>query len=477
MAVRLLFIGNDESLKKKLLGVAATCECQIEFVTNAEAAIALLVCQSFDLLFIECGLPSQSSLDLLSLCQRQYPELIITLIAEPATIALAVKAMKRGATDVFTMSVSEEELQEVIKVTASRVARRTLINLGSDNGKMPMVAHSSQMRNQLDQAIAIAPFNTTVLITGESGTGKELVARGIHEHSARSSRPFVALNCAAIPDQLLEDELFGHVKGAFTGAHCAREGRFESANEGTLFLDEIGDMSLPLQAKLLRVLQERAFEKLGSSRTICVNVRIIAATSADLEQRIKDGNFRLDLYYRLNVVNLRLPSLRDRIPDIRLLAEQLLAHFCSSAGLPSKEIDAEVWDVLMSYQWPGNVRQLQNVMERAAALSGAARIIYLSHLPEELRLVASAKATAQLPVVPPLLSPLSLPVEGVSLDAVVTNIERELLLHSLSQAGGNKMQAAKLLRMKRTTFVEKLKRLQVEEPCETTPASPAAEAG
>jgi len=472
MAVKLLFIGNDESVKQRLFGVTAGCQAQFEWRKNAEAAIALLARQSFDLLIIECVLPDMSGFDLLSLCQRQYPELITALIAEPATIDLAVKAMKCGATDVFTKSVSLEELQGIIKAAeikaAERNARRTLINLASDGAKVPMIAHSLQMRNQVDQAIAIAPFNTTVLISGESGTGKELIARGIHEHSGRSSHPFVALNCAAIPDQLLEDELFGHVKGAFTGAHGARMGRFESANGGTLFLDEIGDMSLSLQAKLLRVLQERAFEKLGSSRTVNVDVRIIAATSANLEQMIKTGSFRLDLYYRLNVMNLRLPPLRERTSDLRPLAEQLLAQFCTSVGLPSKEVDQEVWSVLMSYQWPGNVRQLRNVMERAAALSGSARTIHLSHLPEELRGTVSGESTTTLPIA----SPLTLPVGGVSLDAVVTNIERELLLHSLNQTGGNKMQAAKLLKMKRTTFVEKLKRLQLEDAGEAIP-SPA----
>ncbi|HKR58307.1 MAG TPA: sigma-54 dependent transcriptional regulator [Pyrinomonadaceae bacterium] len=322
------------------------------------------------------------------------------------------------------------------------------------------------MRKQVDQATAIAPFNTTVLITGESGTGKEVIARTIHEHSLRRDRPFVALNCAAIPDQLLEDELFGHVKGAFTGAQNAREGRFEFADGGTLFLDEIGDMSLPLQAKLLRVLQEREFEKLGSSRTIKVDVRVIAATSADLEQKIKEGSFRLDLYYRLNVMHLRLPALRERTEDIRPLAEQLLTRFCASVGFPSKQVDEKVWGVLESYDWPGNVRQLQNAMERAAALSGAATTIGVSDLPEEVHVSGASATATNLPIDATLLSQQSLPVEGLSLDAVVTNIERELLLRSLNQTGGNKMQAAKLLKMKRTTFVEKLKRLQIDEPGE-----------
>jgi transcriptional regulator with GAF, ATPase, and Fis domain len=313
----------------------------------------------------------------------------------------------------------------------------------------------------LDNVIAIAPFNTTVLITGETGTGKELTARAIHQHSARQNRPLITLNCAAVPEQLLEDELFGHVKGAFTGAQNAREGRFEKADGGTLFLDEVGEMSLAMQAKLLRVLQEREFEKLGSSRAIKVDVRVIAATSANLERRIEEGHFRSDLYYRFNVVHLRVPPLRERPEDIRTLAEHLLARFCSSAGLPLKNIDEHVWPALLSYHWPGNVRQLQNAMERAAALSGAKPTIQLSDLPEEVRRGAAMGLTTLPSIQPSASSEGNVPNEGMNLDTVVSNIERELLLKSLNKAGGNKTHAARLLNMKRTTFIEKLKRLQM----------------
>jgi DNA-binding NtrC family response regulator len=258
---------------------------------------------------------------------------------------------------------------------------------------------------------------------------------------------------------LLEDELFGHVKGAFTGAQGARAGRFEQADGGTLFLDEVGDMSLPLQAKLLRVLQEREFEKLGSARTVKVDVRVVAATSADLERRIEEGTFRPDLYYRLNVMHLRLPPLRERREDIRPLAEHLLAKFCAATGLPSKTIHDDAWDALTGYRWPGNTRQLQNAVERAAALTGAATDIRLQDLPEEVR--AGAEIT---PVAAPNdeTPPPTLPGEGVDFDALVTKVERDLLLQSLAKAGGNKLRAAQLLNMKRTTFVEKLKRLKID---------------
>jgi DNA-binding NtrC family response regulator len=330
------------------------------------------------------------------------------------------------------------------------------------------------MRRLLEQVHAIAPFQTTVLVTGETGTGKELVARAIHTLSPRSGKALVALNCAAVPEQLLEDELFGHVKGAFTGAQGARQGRFEQADGGTLFLDEIGDMSLPLQSKLLRVLQEREFEKLGSSRTVKVDVRVVAATSADLQRRIDEGAFRPDLYYRLNVVHLRLPPLRERREDVRPLAEHLLAKFCAGAGLPPKSVSEEAWDALAAYRWPGNVRQLQNAVERGAVLTGAAAEIRLQDLPEEVR-EANATGGAHDDAAPsgwqPEQTPPEMPDGGVNFDAVVTKVERELLLQSLAKAGGNKMRAAQLLGMKRTTFVEKLKRLGIEWEKETTEPS------
>jgi DNA-binding NtrC family response regulator len=326
------------------------------------------------------------------------------------------------------------------------------------------------MQRLLEQVRTIAPFQTTVLVTGETGTGKEMVARAIHNFSPRSEKALVALNCAAVPEQLLEDELFGHVKGAFTGAQSARDGRFEQADGGTLFLDEIGDMSLPLQSKLLRVLQEREFEKLGSSRTVKVDVRVVAATSADLQRRIDEGTFRPDLYYRLNVVHLRIPPLRERREDIRPLAEHLLAKFCAATGLPAKTISEEAWDALAVYRWPGNVRQLQNAVERAAVLTGASDEIHLQDLPEEVRAAAAGGAHGAADGMRPGRRPSDIPDGGVNFDAVVTKVERDLLLESLAKAGGNKMRAAQLLGMKRTTFVEKLKRLGIEWEKETNDA-------
>ncbi|HEX4949610.1 MAG TPA: sigma-54 dependent transcriptional regulator [Blastocatellia bacterium] len=463
MKIRILLVEADLEVRTLVLQSVAS-EYQATAVRSAEEAVELLEKESFDIVVLDLNLPGMSGLDLLQHCPRLRPGIITIVITAHATIETAVEAMKRGATEFLMKPLAVEDLLSALSVAAERVTRQALSSAGSGMAPVDIVAESYLMRTLLAQATSIAPFNTTVLITGETGTGKELIARAIHQHSPRNARPLVALNCAAIPEQLLEDELFGHVKGAFTGAHNARVGRFEQADGGTLFLDEIGDMSLPLQAKLLRVLQEREFEKLGSSRTTKVDVRIIAATSADLEKRVADGSFRPDLYYRLNVVHLRLPTLRARREDIQPLAKQLLGRFCTSAGLPPKTIAAEVWEALTNYYWPGNVRQLQNAMERAAALSGARLDIQLHDLPEEVRGgaglgIGTPLAESNLPV--PAI-PTAIPDEGLSYEAVVATVERELLLKSLKKTGGNKVRAAKLLHMKRTTFAEKLKRLQSE---------------
>lgn len=461
MKVRILFVEDDLRLQNVLLEAAAINNFLAVGVGSSEEAIERLTEEKFDILVTDVTLPGMSGLDLLQHCQRLSPGIIAVVMTAYGTIDVAVEAMKRGATDFIAKPFQLDTLLSTIRVAAERVSRRPANNKIIQPNHGGIIAESAVMKNLLAQVAAIAPFNTTVLITGETGTGKELIARSTHQQSARKSRPLVAMNCAAIPEQLLEDELFGHTKGAFTGAQGAREGRFEQADGGSLFLDEIGDMSLPLQSKLLRVLQEREFEKLGSSRTLRVDVRIIAATSADLERRVADSTFRADLYYRLNVVHLRVPALRDRPEDIRSLANVLLARFCEGAGLPSKAVGEDVWETLLGYRWPGNVRQLQNAMERAAALTGSAQEINLSDLPEEVREAASGGMLPNMPRVPRMIEN-PIPDQGLNFEAIVSQVERELLLRSLNQAGGNKMRAAKLLNMKRTTFVEKLKRLQIE---------------
>jgi two-component system, NtrC family, response regulator AtoC len=461
MKTRILFVEDERQLMGLLLTVASEAGYHAEGVSSAEEATEHLQKEAFDIIVTDVGLPGMSGLDLLQHLSKLRPGIIPVVMTAMGTIDMAVEAMKRGATDFITKPFAIPTLLGAISVAAERVSRQALQPDKGISG-IDVVARSASMQKVFEQVKAIAPFNTTVLLTGETGTGKEIVAQAIHRQSPRHTHPMVPLNCAAIPENLLEDELFGHVKGAFTGAQTAREGRFVQAQGGTLFLDEIGDMSPPLQSKLLRVLQEREFEKLGSSKTIKVDVRIIAATSADLERRVSNGGFRADLFYRLNVVHLHLPPLCERKDDIMPLAESLLVRFCASAGLPAKTISDEVRAALLSYRWPGNVRQLQNAMERAAALTGVATTIRLADLPEEVRAGAPSGTTPVLISDPDTATETTVPDGGLSFDAVVTKVERELLLQSLNKTGGNKMQAAKLLNMKRTTFVEKLKRLQIE---------------
>jgi transcriptional regulator with GAF, ATPase, and Fis domain len=309
-----------------------------------------------------------------------------------------------------------------------------------------ILGRSQPMQTLFQLLDTVAPSSSTILITGETGTGKEVVARAIHHNSPRRVHRFAALNCSAIPETLLEAELFGHVRGAFTGAVGARQGRFEQAHRGTLFLDEVGTMSAALQMKLLRALQEREFERVGDSQTIKVDVRVIAATNTDLARMVAAGTFRDDLYYRLNVIPIHLPPLRERREDIPLFVRHFLVKFAPGG---QTQLSQGAMRALMAYHWPGNVRQLENAIDRAVTLAAGRQQIELADLPVEIH------RTPQ---------PLALPIvdisdDGVDLTAYLTAIERELIQRSLARTGGNRNKAAELLRIKRTTLVEKLRRL------------------
>jgi transcriptional regulator with GAF, ATPase, and Fis domain len=311
---------------------------------------------------------------------------------------------------------------------------------------------------QIAQVIRlVAARRCTVLISGETGTGKEMAARAIHLASNRSNRPMVSLNCGAIPENLIEAELFGHVKGAFTGAINARIGRFEQAQGGTLFLDEIADLPFELQAKLLRVLQEREIQRLGSSETIKVDVRVIAATNADLAKLVRDGRFREDLYYRLNVVPLSLPALRERLTDIGLLVGHFVQKICQAEGLSVKDVDAESIDRLCEYRWPGNVRQLENVVEHAVVMSGDRQRLH----PSDFVLPRQTGAAGLTAVMQPIAVPAgNLPDEGLDYTEALRQFELAILQQALSRAQGNKTAAADMLRLPRTTLIHKLRVLQ-----------------
>ena len=388
------------------------------------------------------------------------------------TLKDAVGAIKRGAWDFVSKPF---QIDELLHVLDSAIEQR---RLKSENAYLRsqleerysfegIVGKSRPMERLFQLLETVAPTNSTILITGETGTGKEVVALAIHHNSPRRAHRFVALNCSAIPETLLEAELFGHVRGAFTGAVGNRQGRLEQAHKGTLFLDEVGTMSVALQMKLLRVLQEREFERVGDSHTIKVDVRVIAATNSDLARLVAEGQFREDLFYRLNVIPVQLPPLRERKEDIPLLVQHFLAKFeterdasdAANAGsakaLAERHLrltfSQEAMRRLMAYQWPGNVRQLENAVERAVAFTAGRSQIDVGDLPTEVQQAHETVVAA---------SAVTLPEDGMDLDAFVANIERELIQRSLERTGGNKGQAAKLLNLKRTTLVEKLKRLR-----------------
>ena len=413
--------------------------------------MALLDQFAFDVIITDLRLPGIDGSRVIEAARDRYPGIVAIVITGFGTVKDAVDAIKRGASDFIAKPFQFDELMHVLqkameqrRLTTENAYLRSQLEERHQFGNI--LGHSRPMQKLFHLLETVARSNSTILITGETGTGKEVVARAIHHNSARKSQRFVALNCSAIPETLLEAELFGHVRGAFTGAVGARQGRFEQAHKGTLFLDEVGTMSTALQMKLLRALQEREFERIGDSQTIKVDVRVIAATNSELAKMVAEGTFREDLYYRLHVIPIQLPPLRDRRDDIPVLVKHFLEKFAPGTAM---QVSQGAMRAMMAYQWPGNVRQLENAIERAVALSGGRREIAVSDLPVE---VQTTPETTETPFV-------DFPDAGLDLPAYLATIERDLIQRSLERTGGNRNKAAELLRIKRTTLVEKLKRL------------------
>ena len=418
-------------------------------------ALDRLKSSSCDAVVVSLPLADCSEEDLLEHIQRFDPCLPVIIHYPAGTPADAVRLIKLGAFH-FLTGDDTQEFRQVLEWAAESTQSRNLAAQTPSNFAEPwrksLVGESAVMQ-QLSQMIRlVGPRRSTVLISGETGVGKEMVARAIHLASDRAHAPMVAVNCTALPENLLEAELFGHVKGAFTGAVNHRVGRFEQAHRGTLFLDEVGDLPLDIQAKLLRVLQEREFQRIGSSETIKVDVRVIAASNIDLAQAVRAGNFREDLFYRLNVVPIHVPALRERHSDIPALVQHLMEKICRLEGLPLKSIGRDTLQRLAACPWPGNVRQLENAVEMAIALSGDRGMLYPADFPLTSGPQLRTGALAALPT-------FAVPDEGLDFEQMVANMQRAILEQALRKTGGNKAQAAGMLRLKRTTLSAKLRSL------------------
>jgi DNA-binding NtrC family response regulator len=380
--------------------------------------------------------------------------MLIFLVDHSTPLHEAVRLTKMGAYHVMDGQAGDDELTQALERVKEEISSRELAKCDDhETWRSLSVGDSAPMRDLARIIELVASRRCTVLITGETGTGKEMAARAIHLAGDRSRFPMVALNCSAIPEHLLEAELFGHTKGAFTGAVAQRTGRFEEANNGTLFLDEIGDMPLDLQTKLLRVLQERELQRLGSSETVKLNVRVIAASNLDLLERIKEGKFREDLYYRLNVVPIQMPPLRQRRTDIPLLARHFVHKVCRLEGIPAKELWNETIEHLSWYSWPGNVRQLENMVEKAVVMSGDRLVLY----PSDFVLPVGGAH----PDVGHSTLPFAVPDTGINFAQLVNSFERSILDQVLQKTNGNRTLAADLLRLKRTTLVSKLRVMEM----------------
>jgi two-component system response regulator PilR (NtrC family) len=434
-----ILVVDDERSMRDFLRIALTrVGHQVTVVDSPTAAAAAYGAQEFDVVITDLKMAGGSGLEVLDGVKAARPHTQVIVVTAFATTETAIAAMKRGAYDYLTKPFKVDEIGVVIeRALEKRALLRDNVELRAElQGRFRLdrlVGKAPPMQRLFELARRVAPAKTSVLITGESGTGKELVARALHHLSPRADKPFVAINCGAIPDALIESELFGHVKGAFTGAHADKQGLFATADGGTLLLDEIGELSPSMQVKLLRVLQERTVKKVGGVNEEEVDVRIVAATNRDLDAEVERGGFRRDLFYRLNVIELQLPPLRARKEDVPLLVEHFVKKHAAALGRTISAVDPDALAALVDYDFPGNVRELENLIERAVTLEPGERITRAS-FPELTRRSRPATAVGD-----------SFPDDGVDLERVVADYERELIGRALEHAGGVRKSAAKLL--------------------------------
>jgi len=448
----ILVIDDEESIRTSLKGILQDEGFRVAFARNGEEGIATLREENPDLVLLDIWMPGIDGIETLSRIKDLAPEQMVIMMSGHGTIETAVRATKLGAYDFIEKPLSLEKvllsIQNALKTGQLVQENRSLKEkIGKDYTMVGSSNAIMQLRDQIDIA---APTSGWVLITGENGTGKELVARAIHNQSRRKDKPFIEVNCAAIPEELIESELFGHEKGSFTGATAQRKGKFDLAHEGTLFLDEIGDMSLKTQAKVLRILQEHKFERVGGSKTIEVDVRVIAATNKDLEEEIREGNFREDLYYRLNVIPFHVPSLRERVDDISSLANHFLEFFSRKESRETKRLSAEAMELMMNYHWPGNVRELKNTIERLVIMTRD-NLIDSQHLPPN---IASCRNPSQTRQTAPGMVPTG---DFASFKEAKEEFEKEFLIQKLEENDWNISRTAEAIEIERSNLHRKIK--------------------
>jgi DNA-binding NtrC family response regulator len=450
LKARILVVEDEDKLRRVLELQLRSAGFEVDLAGSAEEA--LKQADRADLIVTDLRLPGMSGLDLLAAIRRQNTRTPIITMTAFGTVETAVEAMKMGAFDFLMKPFSLDHLTTVVKkaldVRALQDENRQLKEeLGRRYEFDNIIGRSPAMQEIFATIARVAPTRATVLLAGESGVGKDLIARAIHFHSPRCERPFVKINCSALPENLMESELFGYEKGAFTGANTTKPGKFEQADTGTVFLDEIGDVPPSVQVKLLRILQEREFERLGSNKTRHIDVRVIAATNADLRAALEQGTFREDLYYRLNVVPLNIPPLRERKEDIPFLAEEFVKRLAPANGSAVQSITDAAIQRLMGYHWPGNVRELENVIERSLVLCSGTVLDA-----DDIRLDTSPRARR-----PEQSGSYSLP-EGMTLD----EFEQAIIRDALERAQGNKSQAARILGLTRNALRYRLKQMGIE---------------
>ena len=461
---RILIVDDEEDIREGLETLLNLENYRVDQAVNANEGLARLENTSFDLVLLDLMLPDKSGIDFLKELRQRDSTTPVFLITAYGSLDVAVQALKNGANDYFSKPWDNEKLlieidRQIMKSRLEHENRELKRALKQRYSFPNIVGKSDRMLRILDLVSQIAPSRTTILITGETGTGKELIAKAIHTNSPRADHPFIAVNSGSLPAELLESTLFGHVKGAFTGAVTTHKGCFETANMGTIFFDEIGTVNLETQAKLLRVIQEREFMPLGSTETMKVDVRVLAATNSELKRLVEDGRFREDLYYRLNVINVQLPPLRDRKEDIPPLIEHFFNKYCrenekflNPQGQSVLQFEPEALHLIMEHSWPGNVRELENAVERAVVLASTA-IVPATVLPEQLLQAGGMRIRHD--------SSGNLPSDA-SLYEMVADFERAKILQMLDEAGYSQTEAAERLHIPLSTLNQKIKRLSIE---------------